>query len=388
MRDHAPSFRDLRRERLVGNWGGASEQIGRRWEEVGLGALRAHVESNGAWPGNHRQPEKLLPLADNTSLQTALSRSGLPSPDIIVVLRQDGVGRALQALDFKWNLEFASYGQIRAEAIRALLHRGVEPLRRLLRQEVGEQAEDLPVMDGLLFAPNLPVNRWFLQSEANARQEYPIESHEVIFQEVDPLRFFEPLPGWELAVRLARLDRAEARLQTLEGSEHYYRLGAGLSGAVAQLLVSVFVRQPPPVSADAAFEWLRSRVRPPGSLAFVQYVERLMATRAQLHGRLRSLAQSPYRFSDLADALKARNLLLPEKPDGLPTADRERWSEVLRRVASEHREMVYRLGLQLVQSGLSDAEALARLESDSRRFASQARARADRIIDATLRAGS
>lgn len=385
MRGSPPTSRDLRRERLVGNWGGASEHIGRRWEEVGLRILQGRVDSSSPWPVHRYRPRRLVPLAGDEALQLALSRSGLPSPDVIVLLDGDGGEESLQALDFKWNLEFASYDQIRAEGLRALLQRGVEPLDLLLATAVRGDPQSLPVLDGLLSSPNLPVNHWFLKSEQNLRQEYPIEPDEVIFEEVGPLEFFGPLPGWDLAKLLAQADRSGARLATLEGAEHYYRIGAGLQGAVAQFQTSIFVRQPPPVGADAAFGWLRARVRPPTSGGFLQHAEKLMATRSQLLGRLRSLARSPYRFSDLVETLRSRGVHLPEREDGLPPQERERWWDVLRKVATEHKELVYRTGLRLVRSGLSDAEALARMEGDYWRFASLARAHAEKLIDATLR---
>jgi hypothetical protein len=313
-------------------------------------------------------------------MQLALSRSGLPSPDVIMILGDENGRRAFQALDFKWNLEFASYSQISAEALSALLQKGVAPLDTLLSQSLAEDPTTLPVLDGLLCAPKLPVNQWFLHSEQNSRQEYPIETKEVLFEDVDPSDFFSPLQGWEMAVLLAQADRSVSRLQYLESAEHYYRLGAGLQGAVAQLQVSVFVRRPPAVTANGAFDWLRARVRPASSAGFMQLAEKLMASRGQLMGRLRAVLRSPFRFADLVEALKARNLHLPEKEEGLAPGERERWGQLLRAVAAEHKELIYRTGLRLVQAGLSDAEALTRLEGDARRFATQSRAHADRLI--------
>ncbi|MHB0871044.1 MAG: hypothetical protein ACYC5J_16535, partial [Chloroflexota bacterium] len=320
MKGLPPSVRDLRRERLVGNWGGASEQIGRRWEEVGLEALRSRLASVIPWPENGYRPREIVELAGDDSLQLALSRSGLPSPDVIMVLQDAGGGKALQALDFKWNLEFATYVQIRAEALHALLEREVAPLEALLSRHLPEDPRDLPIQDGLLCAPRLPVNAWFLQSEQNSRQEYPIEVSEVLFEGVDPLYFFGHLPGWDLGTLLAQADRSTPRLRSLDGAEHYYRIGAGLQGAVAQFQVSIFQRRPPAVTATAAFDWLKVRVRPASSMGFLQLAEKLMAIRSQLTTRLRSLLRSPYRFSDLVESLKARNLQLPEKEEGLPSA--------------------------------------------------------------------
>lgn len=384
MRGLPPTPRDLRRERLVGNWGGASEHIGRRWEEMGLEALQSRVNSSASWPGDGFKPQGIVELAGDNSMQLALSRSGLPSPDVIMILTNGNGKKALQALDFKWNLEFASYSQIRAEAVVALLEKGVAPLDALLSQSLPEDPSTLPILDGLLSSPKLPVNEWFLHSDQNNRQEYPIEADEVLFEQVNPLDFFGSLPGWDLALLLAQADRSTARLQYLDGAEHYYRVGAGLQGAVAQLQVSVFVRQPPPVTAPEAFDWLKARIRPASSMGFVQLAEKLMVTRGQMLTRLRTILRSPYRFSDLVEALKARNLQLPEKEEGLPPKERERWGEILRKVAGEHKELVYRTGLRLVQAGLSDVETLTRLEADSRRFAAQARAHADKLISTAI----
>lgn len=385
MRGQAPSARDLRRERLVGNWGGASEHIGSRWETLGMETLRRRVEGGMAWPHDGALVEKIVPLAGDDSLQLALSRAGLPNPDVIVGLDTGGV-LSLQALDFKWNLEFASYGQIRAEATEALMQRAVRPLSALLTRELELDPASLPAVDGLLYSPDLPVNRWFLSSEQNQQQEYPIEESEVVFEKVNPHEFFSPLPGWEMTQLLARLDRAESRLQFLDSAEHYYRIGAGLQGAMAQLNVSVFIRKPPEVPAGEAFDWFRTRIKPPTSQGFVQLGERLMFARGQLTQRLKALTRSPYRFSDLAAALKARGFPLPEGEDQLPVAERQRWGDLLRKVAVDHRELIYRTGLKLVEAGLTDPDAIARLEGDTRRFADRARLNADKLLTAELSA--
>jgi len=384
MRDYSTPTRDLRRERLAGNWGGASEHIGRRWEEVGLDILRRRVNCDDLRTENGYRPQVAVPLADDPDLQLALSRSGLPSPDVILVLSNGHGERILQALDFKWNLEFASYSQIRSEALQALIEKGVAPLHSLLQGSLGEMPDGLPIMDGLLSAPRLPVNQWFLGSEQNKRQEYPIEPREVMFEDLDPLAFFEPLPGWEMAKTLAAADRSQMRLQSLDGAEHYYRLGAGLQGAVGQLRVSVFVRKPPAATADAAIEWLKAKVRPPSSLGFLQYSEKLMSARSQLLIRVRALSRCPYRFADLAEALKTRGRPLPEREDGMPPQEKEGWGDLLRRVAVQHKELIYRTGLKLVEVGLSDADALTRLEGESRRFAAQARSHAEKLITVAL----
>lgn len=384
MRTGYPAARELRRERMAGNWGGASDHIGRRWEELGMEKLRDFVESGAAWPANGHVPVSTISLAGDDALQLALARSGLQSPDVIVALQDDPGSRTLQALDFKWNLEFASYSQISADALRALLDRGVAPLQSLLVKKLGDGPERLDTTDGLLFSPELPVNRWFLQSEANGRQEYPIENQEVLFQKVDPAIFFQPLPGWEMARLLAPMDRAEGQLRQLEAAEHYYRVGTGLLGSMGLLRVSVFVRQPPSPETTEAFAWFKERVRQPSSDALLGYAERMMSARSVLVTRLKNLTRSPYRFMHLMESLRTRGITLPDREEGLPQEEKERWGELLRRVAVEHKEAVYRAGLRLADTGMSDPDALTRLEAESGRFGPRARGHADRLIAQAL----
>src|SRR3990172_4884029 len=114
---------DIRREREIGNWGRASEHVGRRWEELGFLLLAKMVDGRRPWPLAQHRPQALLPLMSDATIQASITRIGLPSPDVIVVLADGEGALALQALDFKWDLEFASYEQIRATALQALLRR-------------------------------------------------------------------------------------------------------------------------------------------------------------------------------------------------------------------------------------------------------------------------
>jgi DNA-binding HxlR family transcriptional regulator len=128
----------------------------------------------------------------------------------------------------------------------------------------------------------------------------------------------------------------------------------------------------------------RSRVRMGTSESYLQHAERQMAARGQLLARLRAVARSPYRFSDLMEALKTRGFAVPEKEEALPSRDRERWGVVLRKVAADHKDRMYRIGLKLTETGLSDADALARLEADRGRYVERSKSTAERLIDQEL----
>jgi hypothetical protein len=201
---------------------------------------------------------------------------------------------------------------------------------------------------------------------------------------VDPEDFFASLPGWPMALRLASVDKAIRSIKTLDGAERYYRLGAGLVGAVAQLKTSVFDVGPLQVTAEEAVAWLRPQVVPLITGQMIDHVERLMAVRAQAVLRFRRLVRSPYRHGDLARALAARHVIMPEIKNGDNTPERRRWIDILHRVSEEYRATILHAGRRLVHDGLSDAEALAILEADVPRFSAAARSSAERLVDAAL----
>lgn len=374
-----PEVAAVRRERRVGNWGRASEHIGKRWECVGLEGLRPYLTGQLPWPLKGSKPTGWVELAGDDELQLTLSRVGLPSPDVIVALRQPNGSQALQSVDLKWHLEFAEYRQISSGALRDLVEKAVPGLAEKLQPIVPDGKGEPSYVDGFFFAPDTPANREFMSSEQNRRQEYPLEPQDVLMVPVEAKDFFSVLPGWEMALLLAGLDRAQRSLDTIEQAERYYRLGAGLQGATAQLLSSVFVSEPPPVEAEAAFAWLRKTFRARATNDLVHEVNRRMTARANLQERLRELMRSPYRLSDLARTLRKHGQPVPERIDE-STEHAARCREVLRLVAVGHREAVKRAGLELVERGASDGEALTVIAQNRDRYLALAQANADRLV--------
>ena len=377
----------VRREQRIGNWGRASEHIGKRWEEIGLLLLRDYLEGRHSWPREGAQPVGWVELAGEPAIQTAFSRLGLPSPDVVVSLQANPQGRFLQAIDFKWHVEFASFRQISAVTLRELLTHEVGDLAARLAAGAVDVDGKVAYRDGLLFAPDIPSNHAFLLSPQNRNQDFPIAREDVIFADVEGEAFFAPLPGWTMALLLADFDRAVRALRTVEGAERYYRLGAGLQGAAAQLTSSIFLETPPPMEADAAFAWLtnRYRLRPAGVLA--QEVERDMGARGQLLARLKEVLRSPYRLGELRGTLRRRSLPMPVSiEEDSPLARLSR--ELLKQVSLSHRAAVRQAGLDLVARGEPDVRALATLARQTPHFLALARANADRLAEQLWREGA
>src|SRR5438093_8123260 len=70
----------------IGDWGGASEAIGRRWEQLGARALRAEVlgRARGGPGGAEYVPRSALILTEDASLAEAVHRHGKSHADALL----------------------------------------------------------------------------------------------------------------------------------------------------------------------------------------------------------------------------------------------------------------------------------------------------------------
>src|SRR5262245_38526156 len=209
----------------IGDWGRASEHIGQRWEHVAGPLAREKIGD-----GNH-----LVVLAATPTLMADVLSSGLPHADALRTWREDG-HMALEPLDFKWSLETASARQVSGETLGRLLAADLASLGSALSaagKTLGlDPSDGLQAHDGRFVAPVHPANHAALLAEP----ELP-----TLLLPVEPHAFFAPLPGWEAARALARLEGSELdRLSSIEAVERYYRLGAGVEGALGRLHTGLF----------------------------------------------------------------------------------------------------------------------------------------------------
>jgi hypothetical protein len=374
-----------RREQCIGNWGRASEHIGKRWEELGEERLAARLKDPSRWPVNAYVPLDFLTVASDSELSTSVLSAGLRSPDVVLLLRDARGVAALQSLDFKWTIEYATYEQIRGEALAALLAEAATQLRPAIESRLGKAMQETVLLDGVLFAPDSVENRTFLASAANQRQEYPIESHEVIFEPVSGSEFFGPLPGWGVGRQLAVLDRAARLLETLEGAERYYRLGAGLQGAAAMLRSSIFDEEPPAVDADETMQWLISTTGGRTTDEFVDRVEKAVARRNELQTRLRSLFRLPLRFSSLLYDMRLRSETRLSRDEDLTPEERVRWGGIIKQVAAEHKALVMQRGRELIARGDTDTQAITAINDDWPQLSAHARRLAESLVRAQIK---
>jgi len=350
----------------IGDWGRASEHIGARWELVAGALAPQHLDD-----GDH-----LVVLAATPALMAEVLGSGLPHADALRTWR-DADHLALEPLDFKWSLETASERQVSTETLERLLAAELPALGTALasaRDALGlEPSAELGLRDGRFVAPVHPANRAALLAEP----ELP-----TLLLPVEPHAFFEPLPGWAAARALARLESADlGRLSGIEAIERYYRLGAGVEGALSRLHTGLFELEPRKVDGPALIAGLRQAGNARTLNALLLYLQNELARRKVLEERLMLLPRTAYPFGRLRTDLQklgvARSIL--DSRGALGRA----YAEVTRDMASAIRTA----GQDLVDGGLSTEAALEQLAAEPQRWAAIGAARA-RVVATRLESGA
>ncbi|HEY8476803.1 MAG TPA: hypothetical protein VIN09_08050 [Chloroflexota bacterium] len=359
----SPSPRPLVGRRLwaVGDWGGASQHIGRRWEEVGATLLERFLGEARERDGVVYTPRRVLSLASTPVVAEEVQAAGRPHADA-VLLGVSETGRVvLEPVDFKWSLETAHGRQVSAEVMASLAAAALPRWRGWLASELAALGVDpdaaWETVEGFFLAPDSEPNRRVLASAPRSDDE-PLDARLVVLQPVDGRSFFSPLPGWETGLLLAALDRAERLLETLDGSERYYRLGAGVAGALARLRTPVFARRLAAIDVAEEVHRLRRERRLYRSEEIVAHLETLLAARQEREESLRELVRSLYPFSQFRQDLAARGV---EWSENLPRGQRERWGRLHRRIVAGAWDLVLAEGQSLLDQGKSEIEALAEL---------------------------
>jgi hypothetical protein len=324
----------------IGDWGRASEHIGARWERVAGELARDRLG-----PENH-----LVVLAATPKLMADVLQSGLPHADALRTWREDG-HMAVEPLDFKWSLETASARQVSGETLGRLLAADLASLGSAL-SSAGETlgldlSAGLEAHDGRFVAPIHPANHAALLAEP----ELP-----TLLLPVEPHAFFAPLPGWEAARALARLEGSDLdRLSSIEAVERYYRLGAGVEGALTRLHTGLFEAEPRKIDAPELIRGLRHTGNARTLNALLLYLQQALANRKALEERAAQLPRNAYPFGRLRADLQrlgvGRSIL--DSRGALGRA----YAEVTREMAAAVRAA----GHELMASGSSAEEALDEL---------------------------
>src|SRR5207248_3488610 len=316
----------------IGDWGRASEHIGARWEHVAGELARDHLG-----PQTH-----LVLLANTPKLMADVLSSGLPHADALRAWPENN-HLALEPLDFKWSLEPASARQVSSETLGRLLAADLGSLQSALddaRAAFGlEPASELDPKDGRFVAPVHPANHAALLAEP----ELP-----TLLLPVEPHAFFEPLPGWQAARALARLESADLdRLSSIEAIERYYRLGAGVEGALSRLHTGLFETEPARVDATKLIGELRQTGKARSLNTLLLHLQQELENRKTLEERLVQLPRGAYPFGRLRSDL--HKLGVPRSVLDSRGALGRAYGEVTREMLAGIRAA----GQELVASGVS-----------------------------------
>ena len=346
----------------IGDWGRASEHIGARWEHVAGELAQERLGPK----------DQLVVLAATPALMAEVLASGLPHADALRAFREDS-HLALEPLDFKWSLETASARQVSSETLARLLAAELKQLDSALlgaRHTLGLNAESkVETRDGRFVAPVHPANHAALLAEP----ELP-----TLLLPVEPHAFFQPLPGWAAARALARLEGSNLeRLTSIEAVERYYRLGAGVEGALSRLETGIFETEPRKVDAEALIGGLRQEGKARGLNELLLYLQRELDSRRALDERLNQLPRSAYPFGRLRSDLQ--KLGVPRSVLDSRGALGRAYAEVTREILAVLRQA----GRELVEGGATANQALERLAAQPQRWsgigAAQARVVAGRL---------
>ncbi|HYU19299.1 MAG TPA: hypothetical protein VEQ11_11445 [Chloroflexota bacterium] len=345
----------------VGDWGGASEHIGQRWETLGALALQTIVGQPRTGPdGSAYLPRRALVLATEAALAAAVQATGKPHPDAILLGEMDGQ-TVMEPVDFKWTLETANPKQVGREVLAALLDDPPPLLETRLAEGLADlSSRDGPPAyhDGIFLAPDHAANRAFLAPSG------PLDPAWAVLSPVDPLEFFEPLPSWEMARALANLDHA--RIDSLEAAERYYRLGAGVLGGIRRLRSGIFGHQTTEVDGPAELARLRRARRLIAIGELIAYLDRALAAQRDTLDRLGEVERAAYPFSLFRQDLAARGLATAAGRD-------RRWGHLYGGVMKALAERYRAEGRRLVAEGRSDSEAVVQLDASRARWTAVAR---------------
>ena len=311
--------------------------------------------------------KRALVLQAEPALAAQVQAHGKTHADAILVGVQGGRS-VLEPVDFKWTLETANPRQVGAEVLGELLTEPPPLLAARLAEALADCPEpDQPVhLDGIFLAPDHAENRAHLSPHG------PLDAEWAVLMPIDADEFFPPLPGWDVALSMAQSD--SAYVGTIESSERYYRLGAGVLGAIRRLQSSVFDEALPEVDGPTVLASLRRDRRLTTTGEVIAYFDRALMARSEVVDRLREIERGAYAYGRFREDLTARGMITAGAPGN--NNDR-RWSRlygaIMKVLASEVRAQ----GRELRAGGRSDADVLAVLETGRATWMARGRALLD-----------
>lgn len=374
--------------RLIGAWGEAASLIGRRWEELGLALLSERLPWTvplGA--GRTATITHLVSVDSAPDAGSALNAAGVSAPDLLLL---GSLGRSsrpvVQAADFKVSLDTANPEQVSAARLTGNLPRLAsevpdvasavldqapsEDHRATLARMLAGNTGSTLVPEGVFIAPDSAFNRWLRSLLATVRpgtrlphlpRGSPATRSRAGFQlmahleSVAPATMLGSLEGWTEASQLAALDGRRLAEEQLTLAERYWRLGAGLYGALRTLHRPVFSQLPAGWDAAPALNRLIRSIRPDSASAVLVALARAVERRRPQWAREQEVLRCPVGF---------RAWLRRAEAVGFDIEIGELAGLVRRThgvLTASHRQRVTEVARQLHDQGKSNQQVLAAL---------------------------
>ena len=186
----------------------------------------------------------------------------------------------------------------------------------------------------------------------------------VVLSRIEAREFFPSLPGWDVAQALARQDGTY--MDRLETAERYYRLGAGVLGALRKLRAGIFSDDLPELDGPAELAALKKtrNLRQTGEI--IAALDRALIARTELLDRLREVERHGYPFARFRTDLAARGVVQE-------STERRRWERLYGEVIKALGRTVRAEGRALLDAGRTEHEALEELSARAATYTRQAR---------------
>ena len=375
--------------RLSGDWGIASSLVGRRWEQLGLKLLRERLPwSIPLGAGRTAKITHLISVDSAPESGMALNAVGLSAPDILLLGYLGNTSRPIiQAGDFKVSLDTANPEQVSAsrlstnlpllasklpEIASAVLVQAPSVHRERLCGLMAGNIGSTLVPEGIFVAPNNAFNRWLKSLLAFHRPNAPLPrlprgapatrsrtgfqllAH---LEPVSPETMLGSALGWPEAGHLANLDGVSLAGQELTLAERFWRLGAGLHGALRIVHRPVCSQLPAEWDATATFQRLVRTVKPDRASALLIAIADKVEQRQSVWEREKRILHCPTGFRTWLQHAEAAGLDV--HLGELATRVRQFHGSL----TAKHRQRVTDAACRLHHQGYTDGQVLGMLEA-------------------------
>lgn len=202
------------------------------------------------------------------------------------------------------------------------------------------------------------------------KRRRPLTTSDVVLISTTEEEYLGGLPGWDASRILRVLDRNDTQRVDLSIAERYYRLGAGLAGAINTVEQPLFG----PQHAIDTIARLKDRIeaaKPHSSTTLVDSMQRELVARHEPVERRKRLDRYPVPFRDI--------LLRVQKASSVPVVA-EQLRPVLEPLIARYRSALHDRGTLLLASGRTEGEVLERLELESAQRLAVAQADVEKFI--------